>query len=337
MIDMSLDRHPGRTFNTKTWATPRLVVFGSRFLTATAIVGTLCIVLFLLPLLFGLRPTVFLTGSMSPAIDAGAVAWTKETPANELQIGDVVTVINKDDQPVSHRIVAITPQGDQVALTLKGDANNVPDFDQYVVASAPRVVFDVPYIGYVLKIASTPIGGFLGALYLVAIVYLGFRVDKHKRLMAGAGTLAVVMLAGSLYTGKLNSFTQALFSDQLAMTTGNFDSGTIPSVGITFCTASGTRSGNKKLVITHGTITNTRLRSTYKLYWADGASSTDTNTGTQYTLRFNSSGQTQVDQNYNGWVATQKDVAGSSWESVISNTITYNWKPNTTTPTCTVN
>src|SRR6478672_13379767 len=88
---------------------PRRVLHqvGHLALSLGAAIGVLCLVMTLAGVCFGVRPMVFLSGSMSPTIPAGSLALTRPVPAADLRPGDVVAA-PLGDELVTHRIVAIT-------------------------------------------------------------------------------------------------------------------------------------------------------------------------------------------------------------------------------------
>lgn len=123
----------------------------------------------------GAQIIVFRTGSMSPALPQGAAAVAVPTQAEELEVGDVVTVEPLPGaRPVTHRIVSIAPVAgrDQTReLVLKGDANSDVDITPYQVEWAPRVVGGVAHGGSTLEylqsrnglaLVSVSVGSLLG-------------------------------------------------------------------------------------------------------------------------------------------------------------------------------
>lgn len=125
--------------------------------------------LLIVPKVMGMQEMAVLTGSMSPGIPVGSIVYVKETDASALQVGDVVTYKLTDSTYVTHRIAAIdTADG---TVTTKGDANDAEDASPVPYANIlGRMVFHVPYLGYVSIYAKTPIG--IAALCGVAIVVL---------------------------------------------------------------------------------------------------------------------------------------------------------------------
>ena len=102
-------------------------------------------------------------GSMGESIPNGSLVYTRSLPAGDVKIGDVILVREESAAlPKVHRVVAIYPEGDHVAVRTKGDANQTLDPDLYVlpdrVATPTRTV---PYLGYLLGLVVTPLGGSL--------------------------------------------------------------------------------------------------------------------------------------------------------------------------------
>lgn len=141
---------------------------GSVLLNIAALGGLLCIALVILAFVFNISLIMFKTGSMSPTIPAGSVAVVREIPATEIEVGDVVTVERSDQLPVTHRVTAITGEGDSRTITMRGDANAVEDPEPYVVTEVRRVITSAPGLARVVIWFSNP--WILGALTIGASV-----------------------------------------------------------------------------------------------------------------------------------------------------------------------
>lgn len=114
-------------------------------LNLTAAGGSICIVLVGLAFFFHVSLIMFKTGSMTPAIPAGSVALVHEISAADVELGDVVTISRPGELPITHRVVKIEPAaGEQKYLTLRGDANSLPDAAPYLVSHVRRVFTSVP-------------------------------------------------------------------------------------------------------------------------------------------------------------------------------------------------
>lgn len=140
----------------------------SAILTVSAVIGSICLVIALLSLIFGIRPAIVVSGSMSPAIPTGSLIFAQETPADELRVEDVVTVERPDDRGlVTHRVVEVDTSTTPTQLVLKGDANETNDPLPYQVNTAGKVVFAVPYLGTIARFFQTPLG--LASLVLATL------------------------------------------------------------------------------------------------------------------------------------------------------------------------
>ena len=130
-------------------------------LTVGAVLGVVCILMTLGAALFGLRPLVFESGSMSPTIETGDLAISRSVDASSLEKGDIVSVPTGTGSRVTHRVVSVEQVGSDAMLRLRGDANTATDATHYRVSHADRVLFHVPRLGYVVGWLSGPTGLFL--------------------------------------------------------------------------------------------------------------------------------------------------------------------------------
>ena len=114
----------------------------------TAVLSVLCI-LFSLPLCFGMKAYIVMSGSMEPVIQTGSVAYVDTGySGNDAVIGDIIAY-KAMDSLVTHRVAGETSEGD---LITKGDANSsvdpVPVARENVIG---RTVFSVPAVGFLLS------------------------------------------------------------------------------------------------------------------------------------------------------------------------------------------
>lgn len=77
---------------------------------------------------FGRSLLTVVTGSMEPSLHTGDYIYVKKVPADELEVGDIITFRSEESDVsgklVTHRIIEITPEGNFVT---KGDANTIAD------------------------------------------------------------------------------------------------------------------------------------------------------------------------------------------------------------------
>jgi signal peptidase I len=126
--------------------------------------------------LAGYRPVAVYSGSMEPDLAVGSLAFVKRVPAQEIEVGDVIT-FSDPYQPgrlVTHRVVEIgeQPEGG-LAYRTKGDANL--ERDPWTIALGERggrVAFAVPYGGYAVWYAKTREARAVLILVVAALVLL---------------------------------------------------------------------------------------------------------------------------------------------------------------------
>ena len=192
-------------------------------LTVGAVAGLVCVLFALAAVFLGITPLVFRSGSMAPAIDTGALALSKTTPATDIQVGDIVKVTNASGAGITHRVVGIGAVGtDSAQLFLQGDANAEPDAESYVVSEADRVFFSVGKLGYAVTWLSGPVAVFIGgiAVGVLLMTAFGFRRStvepsarpddddrpqeppsgRHSAQGRGTSTLSVVLALAAIST-----------------------------------------------------------------------------------------------------------------------------------------
>ena len=104
----------------------------------------------------GIKLLVVKSGSMEPTIKTGSLVIDKSQ--TEYQIGEIVTFRNLDhpNETLTHRIVSEDIQDDLKLFTTKGDANE--DADALTLSQDKilgRVVFQLPYLGYLVAFTRT--------------------------------------------------------------------------------------------------------------------------------------------------------------------------------------
>ena len=113
----------------------------------------------MLPIPGNIEIKIVKSGSMEPNIPTGSVVIVK--PETRYLNGDVITFgkDTKTDIPTTHRIIASTGEGTGTTYTTKGDANEEQDPTQVVARDViGKVVFALPYAGFILDFARQPLG-----------------------------------------------------------------------------------------------------------------------------------------------------------------------------------
>ncbi len=135
------------------------------------------VVAFLLAPRFGvLNPyelKIVRSGSMEPAVLTGSVVLIQ--PATDYKVGDVITFGDdtRTSIPTTHRIVSVRTDGAATYYETKGDANE--DIDPSETPTSKiigRVIFSLPYAGYILAFSKTQLGFSLLVLIPAALIIL---------------------------------------------------------------------------------------------------------------------------------------------------------------------
>lgn len=124
-----------------------------------------------IPGVFGIKPVIVLSGSMSPAFESKSLIFIKETDSAELKKGDIICYIT-GKTAVTHRIDEIKTENGELKFIMKGDANNVTD----KLAVSPNQI-EGKYIGHIPKLGGFAIfmqstTGMLLFIVLPVILYL---------------------------------------------------------------------------------------------------------------------------------------------------------------------
>lgn len=146
------------------------------------------VVLAAVPGVIGMEESyVVRSDSMSPAIGAGSVIFVSSTPPADLQVDDVITFRRAESSSrVTHRIVDVDRSGGELRFETKGDANE--EADSAIVRSNEvmgQVAFSIPFLGYLLTFAQSPIGIILllvvpGSLLAANEVWVLYRASTNN-------------------------------------------------------------------------------------------------------------------------------------------------------------
>jgi len=113
----------------------------------------------MLPIPGNIELKIVKSGSMEPNIPTGSLVVVK--PAAAYSIGDVITfgADTRSEIPTTHRIVSFAGEDGQTMYTTKGDANEEVDPKTTLKNDViGKVVFHMPYVGFVLDFARQPLG-----------------------------------------------------------------------------------------------------------------------------------------------------------------------------------
>jgi signal peptidase I len=133
------------------------------------------------PNFLGYQLKTVLSGSMEPTFKTGSIIAVKPvSDTTSLKEKDIITYMQQDQSLVTHRIIEVINQGDQVMYQTKGDnnedADSQPILSQNVVAKYTG--FTIPFIGYLMDFAKSSKG--MAALLILPgvllLVYSAFSI-----------------------------------------------------------------------------------------------------------------------------------------------------------------
>ena len=125
------------------------------------------------------RYLVVMSGSMEPSLRVGSVVVVREGEVNPLREGDIIC-FRRGSSLVTHRIYEVFDNGE---FRTKGDVNEEPD--GWVVRREDvvgKVMFVVPYLGYLGHLVRTPIG-FVGLIIIPAALII---VNEARNILKQA-------------------------------------------------------------------------------------------------------------------------------------------------------
>lgn len=179
----------------------------------------------------GWRTFVVMSGSMEPNIPVGSLIITHYIHPDSLQKKDVITFIPPVTKRefVTHRITKISSKNTVKTIKTKGDSNSSED--SWIIAGGAvvgKVIYTVPYLGYIFSFIQTKIGILLFILFPAAFVIInevsnisGLIKKRNKKQSEYAKTTAcIVFLLNFLILTPLHSF--AFLSDSAGLTNNSF-------------------------------------------------------------------------------------------------------------------
>ncbi len=157
------------------WKTINILLLTGILLVGVLLVGTM------VPIPGNFKVKIVKSGSMEPAIMTGGIVVIK--PEAVYKVGDVVTfgADTKTQIPTTHRIIEMGDSPLGASIRTKGDANNAPDARPTPLSEVRgKVLFTIPYVGFLLDFARKPIGFAL----LVGLPALAVIVDEVSKILA---------------------------------------------------------------------------------------------------------------------------------------------------------
>jgi signal peptidase len=149
------------------------------------------LVLPLIPISGNIKIMTVRSGSMEPTISTGSVVVVR--PTSTYAVNDIITFgpVSKTKSPTTHRIIEVKQYSGYEAYITQGDANNGPDIREVVKRDViGKVLFHVPYVGFVIAAVQKPIGFAtvvgIPALFILVEEIKNIAVEIKKKAAARA-------------------------------------------------------------------------------------------------------------------------------------------------------
>ena len=140
------------------------------------------------------KVSLVLSGSMEPDISINDLVILKST--DKFNVNDIVSYKDTSGKVVMHRIIKI--DGNKVIT--KGDANNVSDKEIDKSQITGIYVYNIKYLGKIIKLIKTPIGLFLVLLLIVLIIFIptGKDIVFNKKGVVGVSSVLLVIIVSCI-------------------------------------------------------------------------------------------------------------------------------------------
>lgn len=128
-------------------------------------------------LFFGIQINAVATGSMEPDLPVGSLIFVKAVNYDDIAIGDDITFAKGEGSIlVTHRVIYKSEQ--TKALITQGIANNVADSQINYNDVKGKVIFSIPFIGYIILFVNTLIGKIVCITIVIAIILITIFTGK---------------------------------------------------------------------------------------------------------------------------------------------------------------
>ena len=139
------------------------------------------------PGIFGYKPLIVLSGSMKSTIDIGDLVFVKDINIKDLKEGDIIAYKASSKSIVTHRIINVINDKNDICFETKGDSNNIKDdilvCNEKIVG---KYIFKISKIGNAIMFIQKPMGLVLIMVVILsasAVIYLIENNRATKKLL----------------------------------------------------------------------------------------------------------------------------------------------------------
>jgi signal peptidase len=156
------------------------------------VISVLIVVALLVPAIIYVAPflvggsfsSVVMGGSMEPTIHVGSIVIVRRVKPEDVRVGDIIAFRTGESRTI-HRVIEKVVEGGFFYFRTKGDANEDPD--PWIVKPEDvlgELQLTIPYYGYLIWFAQTPIGIIL-FIIVPAIILIANEVRNILKIRRG--------------------------------------------------------------------------------------------------------------------------------------------------------
>lgn len=133
--------------------------------------------------ILGYRSYMVVTGSMEPNYNIGDLIIIKDTPVEDLKIGDVINFVSHNGKDtITHRITEIVEENGKKLYKTKGDNNNTEDKELVQTNQIKGILlFKISKLGTIITKFITG-SGIIVLCILIILSYLRSSSKEQKRI-----------------------------------------------------------------------------------------------------------------------------------------------------------
>lgn len=132
------------------------------------------------PDFLGYKPFIVLSGSMEPTINTGDIAIIKKCASEELKEGDIIA-FRSGKSVITHRIIEIKKNENEINLITKGDNNNSEDRYPIDLEAVEGIfVYRIPKLGNFAMFLQTTLGTVI-FISIPFILFIIFDIIQRKK------------------------------------------------------------------------------------------------------------------------------------------------------------
>ena len=133
------------------------------------------------PGILGYKPLIVLSGSMKSTIDIGDLVFVKDVNIKDLNEGDIIAYKASSKSIVTHRIINVINDKNDICFETKGDSNNIKDEGLVYPADVEGVYkFKIAKIGSLILFLQEPLGFSLMMVCILLIGSIMFMIENRK-------------------------------------------------------------------------------------------------------------------------------------------------------------